>query len=348
MPSDNAKLPSAAASKSLWPLAIGMPLLGVASWIVYSALFIDHDRPLPAALPGVRKRIRTRAGEVSLYAAPEGDDHSLLLIHSVNAAASSYEVRPLFMFYAGKRPVYAIDLPGFGFSSREDRIYTPRDMVDAIHAVSELIRASHDDLPIDVIALSLSCEFAARAALEQPQLYRSLGLISPTGFDKRLSGEGRAQSTKGSPLAHKLMTVPLWSQALCDFFVSRPSMRFFLAKTWGSWRINEGLLEYDQKTAHQPGARHVVWSFLAGFLFAGDISRIYRALQLPVWSVHGSRGDFVDYRYEAEVRDRPNWTFDSFDTGAFPHFEQLDAVTTSYDRFLETLPGDHPAKRHMR
>jgi pimeloyl-ACP methyl ester carboxylesterase len=48
----------------------------------------------------------------------------LLLIHSVNAAASAYEVRPLFDHYRGRRPVYALDLPGFGQSDRSDRLYS--------------------------------------------------------------------------------------------------------------------------------------------------------------------------------------------------------------------------------
>lgn len=102
-------------------------------------------------------------------------------------------------------------------------------------------------------------------------------------------------------------------------------------------RIDEALLEYDQRTAHRPGARHAVWSFVAGYLFADDISRIYRLLELPVWAVHGRRGDFVDYRYEAEVAYKTNWSLDEFDTGAFPHFENLPAVTKSYDRFQNRI-----------
>ena len=82
---------------------------------------------------------------------------------------------------------------------------------------------------------------------------------------------------------------------------------------------------------------HVVWSFLSGFLFADDVTRVYKALGLPVWAVHGRRGDFVDYGKEFEVADRSNWTFDVFDTGAMPQFERLDDVVRSYDAFVDTL-----------
>ena len=315
-----------------WALAAG-PMAAAAAWIAYSALAIDHDRQLPAALPGKRLDLTTTAGRLNVYVSGPKTGGPLLLVHSVNAAASAYEVRPLYLHYQSERPVYAVDLPGFGFSERSDRIYTPRLMADALHAVADVIRSAHDGQPIDVIALSLSCEYAARAALERPENYRSLGLISPTGLDSALSGEGRAQSTRGNMLKLEAASVPLWSRALFDLFVSRPSMRFFLEKTWGSKRIDEGLFEYDQLSAHQPGAEHVVWSFLSGFLFADDITRIYNLLELPVWEVHGDRGDFVDYRYESDVEDRPNWSFDQFDTGAFPHFEMLDEVVRSYDNF---------------
>jgi pimeloyl-ACP methyl ester carboxylesterase len=321
-------------------LAAKLALLPVGlagGWIAYSRLAIDHRKPLPPALPGTREVIETEAGSVSFYASIEGEGVPLLLIHSINAAANAYEVRPLYLHYAGRRPVYAIDLPGFGFSERSDRLYTPRLMTDAIHAVSAEIRRRHGAAAIDAVALSLSAEYLARAALERAGDYRSLGLISPTGFDARLSGEGPAQSTKGSGIARAIVSVPLWGRPLFDLLVSRPSMRFFLEKTWGSRDIDEGLFEYDQLSAHQPGAEHAPFSFLSGHLFPDDISRIYPRLALPVFVVHGQRGDFVDYRHLDTVADKPNWTIRVLPTGAFPHFERLGAVTRDYDAFLDKL-----------
>ena len=35
----------------------------------------------------------------------------------------------------------------------------------------------------DVMAVSLSCEFVARAAIETPERFRSVALISPTGLE---------------------------------------------------------------------------------------------------------------------------------------------------------------------
>ena len=44
---------------------------------------------------------------------PRTDTRPLLLLHSINASASAYEVKPLFEHYRQQRPVYAPDLPGF-------------------------------------------------------------------------------------------------------------------------------------------------------------------------------------------------------------------------------------------
>lgn len=325
------KAPSTAAL-----VAVGI-VGALAAGVAYSALAIDHHRHLPLPVPGTKTNLETACGSVALYASAAGEGSPLLLVHSVNAAASAYEMLPLFQHYAGKRPVYALDLPGYGMSERRDQTYTARNMADAILAAVDEIKHLHAGQMVDVMALSVSCEYAARAALERPAGIRSLGLLSPTGFDKALSGYGRAQSTKGNAVKLALVSVPVWSRALFDLVVSRPSMRFFLRKTFGSERIDEGLFAYDQLTAHQPGARYVVWSFLSGYLFADDATRVYEALKLPVWTGHGRRGDFVDFGKEREVAGKPNWHFAEFDTGAMPQFERLDDLVASYDAFVSHI-----------
>ena len=322
-----------------WALVAAGLLGTTAAGIAYSALAVDHRRRLPTPVSGTRTDLDIDAGRVALYASTSGEGTPLLLVHSVNAAASAYEMRPLFRHYAGNRPVYAVDLPGYGMSERRDQTYTARMMADAIVAAVDEIKRAHGGAKVDVMGLSVSCEYAARAALERPEDVRSLALISPTGFDKALSGYGRAQSTKGNAFKLAVVSVPIWSQALFDLVVSRPSMRFFLGKTFGSERIDEGLLAYDELTAHQPGARHVVWSFLSGYLFADDATRVYKSLRLPVWTAHGRRGDFVDFGKEREVAGRPNWHFAEFDTGAMPQFERLDELVASYDAFAASVVG---------
>ena len=324
-----------------------LPVLAAGAWIARSHLGLGRPA-LPPALPGRRDDLRTKAGTIGLYASDATAGVPLLLIHSINAAANAYEVRPLYMHYRTRRPVYALDLPGFGFSERSKRIYTPRLMADAIRAVAHEISQRHGGVPIDALALSLSSAYLARAALEEPDLFASLALISPTGFDGKLSGSGPAQEHRGSAVTRAIAGFPLWGRPLFDALVSRPSMRFFLEKTWGSRDIDEGLFEYDQLSARQPGAEHAPFSFLSGYLFPDDVSRVYALLRGPVWVLYGSRGDFVDYRRIGDAAGWPNWTLDRLPTGAFPHFEDREGVARLYDGFLDRVRADRPAREQWK
>lgn len=314
-----------------------LPLGLVAGFAGGRALRPARAMPLEPPLDATLDDLRIPFGRLAFYAAGPAEGTPLLLVHSINAAGNSYEVKPLFDHYRRHRPVYALDLPGFGLSERHDRIYTPRLMTDAIVAAMAEIRRRHGAFPVDVLALSLSCEFAARAAAEHPPSVRALALVSPTGFESTLDREGEAGATYGKAAVRDVVSFPLWGRGLFDLLASRASMRFFLAKTWGSPRIDEALLAYDYRAAHQPGAEHAPFSFLAGFLFSKDALTLYKSLPMPVWMCHGVRGDFVDYRRKGEVEDRANWTIDVFRTGALPHFEVLDAVTAAYDAFVERV-----------
>lgn len=312
-----------------------LPLGFVGGYVGSKLMQAARDLPLPPALDAEMGALRIPFGQLIHYAAGPAEGTPLLLVHSINAAANSYEMKPLFDHYARLRPTYAFDLPGYGFSDRHDRIYTPRLMTDAIIAMVEDIRSKHGQFPIDVIALSLSCEFLARAANEHPTMFRSLGLIAPTGFESKLQREGRAGQTFGKASVRDIVSFPLWGRTLFDMLVSKPSMRFFLEKTWGSKAIDEGLFEYDYASAHQPGAEHAPFSFLAGFLFSKDALTLYKELTMPVWMCHGVRGDFVDFAKKREIETKPNWAVQVFRTGALAHFERLGEVIASYDAFLD-------------
>ncbi|ABD85833.1 alpha/beta fold hydrolase [Rhodopseudomonas palustris] len=300
-----------------------------------------HTGPnLANPLSGLRTDIVSVAGRIATYAAgPEGDGDSatpLLLIHSINAAGSAFEVKPLYDFYAGRRRVYALDLPGFGQSERSDHDYTARTMTDAIHAAVEKLRDSHGGAPVDALALSLSCEFLARAAVETPDAFRSLGFISPTGFEGKARDDA-THSTLGKRWLLDGLKATSWKRGVFGLLTLRPVMRKFLESAWGSKKIDEPLLDYDYITAHQPGAEHAAFYFVAGYMFSKDILRIYQALKVPVWMSHGTKGSFTDYRHKKRVTNRLNWTIDIFETGAFPHFEVLGQVTDAYDAFLAKL-----------
>jgi pimeloyl-ACP methyl ester carboxylesterase len=290
--------------------------------------------PLPPPLPARQRLLNGRAGPMALWCAGQGAP--VLLVHSINAAASAFEIRPAFEAVLPGRRAYAPDLPGFGASDRSDRRYDIALYVAAIDdALDAIAEECGDDVPVDVLALSLSSEFVARAAVRRPGRVRTLTLVTPTGLDRRSATLRAAPGTSRElPGLHRVLSQRLWSQALFDALTSRASVRYFLQRTWGSKAIDEALYEYSWLTARQPGARHAPLAFLSARLFSRDIRDVYERLTGPVWVPHGTRGDFKDFSGADWTASRPNWRLQPFDTGALPHIEQPAAFAAAFKAFI--------------
>lgn len=280
----------------------------------------------PNAVSGEREEIDGRSGRLSYYVAGVGAP--VLLIHSINAVASAYEVRPLFERLQKTRRVFAVDLPGFGFSDRSRREYTVRLYTNAVHDMLDVI----EDEPVDVVALSLSSEFAARAIAETSVKVRSLTMVTPTGLGKSSDELRQPGKTRKVPGLRGVLEFPLWRKRLYRALVSRGSIRYFMRKTFGRRDIPEDMAEYNYLVARQPGAENAPYAFLSGSLFSKDIRLVYESLDLPVWVPFGTRGDFGDCRGADWARDR--WRIETFNTGALVHFEELDAFLSRFDRFI--------------
>ena len=319
----------------------GVSLLATAAGIGCSALGVRQPPPLPAAVTGERRETDQRAGRLSYYV--EGVGPPLLLIHSINAAASAYEVRPIFEHERTQRRVFAVDLPGFGFSDRSPRNYNPRLYVDAIYDMLDVIAANCGPQPVDALALSLSSEFLARAA------DRAAGELSHRGADHadrfrsgvRPARRARRRDAGGSRALRLLHLPAVEPSYFYDGLVSKPSIRFFLRKTWGSKDDRRGPREL-RLPDHSPAGRQERALCLRlrpplQHRHPGDLQQ----LTLPVWLAYGTRGDFGDFSGAGWTAGRANWMVEPYVTGALPFFEQPDAFLRSYDRFL--AQGPRPA-----
>jgi pimeloyl-ACP methyl ester carboxylesterase len=297
---------------------------------------VTRAHRLGPALAGLRKETARTAGRLAYYVA--GNGPPLLLIHSINAAASAYEVRPIYDGMQATHRVYALDLPGFGHSDRSDRDYAVPLYVAAIRDMLGIIASETGVMVIDALALSLSSEFLARAALQAPSRFRTLTFVSPTGFVHDASDvDAPADATREVPGLRKLLQFALWSQALFNLLVSRAGIRYFMMRLWGSRDIDEGLFKYSYRTAHQPGAKRAPLAFVSGRLTSKDILHVYAAIATPVWAPHGTRGELGDFRGARPIATQSNWRFQSFATGARPHFERPAEFCADLLRFLRSV-----------
>ena len=265
----------------------------------HDALLNQPQVELPPAVDAPRDSFSTmHMKEISFYSAGPEDGRPLVLLHSINAAPSAFEMKPLFEHYRGARRVYAPELPGFGFSDRSDRKYSPELYANAIAAfLTNIVKQ-----PADVIAFSLSSEFAARAALVSAERFSTLTLLSPTGFSNRRLPSG----TTGQAL-HRFFTLPGLGEGLYSLLTRRPGIRYFMRKSYVG-EPPEELIDYAYATSHQPGARHAPYHFLSGQLFTKNaVEVIYGKLTLPVLVIYDRDANVTFDLLPDFLRQHANW-----------------------------------------
>lgn len=299
------------------------------------AIVSAKARPLPLPLQAEHKTMRTHHGvTISYYADHTGAGRPIVLVHSVNACASAFETRPLFEHYRGKRPVYAVELAGFGSSTRDDRPYTPELYADEL--VELLARVKDKDrTAADVVAMSLSCEFVARAAAARKDLVHSLAFLSPTGLEAKGDGHGKDLAMARGLAGH------WWSPVVYAAIATRPSIHYFLKKSFVG-RVDRKLEDYAYLTSHQPGAEYAPLAFLAGKLFTPGIYDTYAALERPVLAIY-DRDAYTRFdRLEELTKTTHRWTARKVaPSRGLPHFERLEETAAALDAFWGSHPQEH-------
>ncbi|MGQ9658491.1 MAG: alpha/beta fold hydrolase [Thermochromatium sp.] len=292
------------------------------------------SQTLPEAIAAPRAEFTTRDGwRLAYYADQSHSGRPLVLIHSINAAASSFEMRPLFEHYRVSRPVYSLDLPGFGHSERRAEGYSPGLYAQAI---ADLLTQVIGE-PVDLIALSLSCEFAARAVRLVPEHLASLVLISPTGFSE--------QPLPSSSPVGTLMRWPRLGRWLYGLVASRLSIRHFLGRSFVG-AVPEEMIDQAWATAHQPGAQHAPLAFLAMRLFTPDaINLLYdRLTDLPVLVI-ADQDPYVRFeRLPSFIVRHDTWHRVTLEPHkGLPHWEKLAETVAALDDFWAHPPFRHAA-----
>ncbi|QRN82982.1 alpha/beta hydrolase [Chloroflexota bacterium] len=312
-------------------------LTSIAGWIVYSKKYINHHQGITGALDADLFEVTTQnAGRLGYYADLSGKGTPLVLLHSINAAPSALEMKPIFDHYRGKRPIYALDLPGFGFSDRSDRLYSARLYQDAIvEFIREVVGKS-----ADVVALSLSCEFAALAAVYSPEWIRSLVMISPTGFKQprtdKISQRARQHGAQSQVYAG--LAVPLWNRPFYDLVSSRPSIQHFLNLSFEGY-VPPSFVDYAYVTAHQLGAQYAPTYFLSGKLFTPAVREtVYKVLEQPVLVIY-DQDPYTNFEMlPGMLQEKENWRAERIPpTRGLPHWEQPEKTFSALEAFWKEL-----------
>ena len=286
-----------------------------------------------SAVSGERLEFDSPAGRLSYYVA--GSGAPLLLVHSVNAAASAAEVRPLHEHYRATRTVFSLDLPGYGFSDRSDRAYTPRLMTDALHADARAdSRSAAAPVPVDALAVSLSCEFLARAAVEPPAALPQPGAGQSDRLQRQRRRRGAPGSTRGVPwLLPRAARSRLGRSALSRAHAAGrdplfPGAHLGLARD----RRRAGAL---RRADDAPARRRVRAAALpVGRTLQRGHQRRLRAAALARLDVATACAAISPTTAAVTVERRPNWRFTVFADRRVPFFEVAAEFVAAYDAFL--------------
>ena len=137
-------------------------------------------------------------------------------------------------------------------------------------SVSE-IQKMHGNTPIDAMALSLSLRVSGARRQRDAAGLSQRRRWSARPASRRRPGRWIGGS-RAIPWLHAFFENPLWSESIFGLLTAQPVIGWFLKKTFGSPNIDQGLLDYDYLTTHQPGAQHAPYYFVSGYLFSQDIA----------------------------------------------------------------------------
>ena len=256
-----------------------------------------------------------------------GSGPPLLLVHSIHAAGWSYEWKDNVATLAERNTVYAIDLLGFGRSSRPAIRYSARLYLSLISDFVEEVIGG----PCALVASSLTAAYALVLGARDPQRFPALVVVEPTGLV-------RLNDNAGAPgdVARFAVEAPVLGTAFYHSLVSRASLRTFLKLIYhDNDLVTDAMVDAYYATSHQPGAKHAPAAFVAQQLNI-DVRHALRRLTQPALLVWGEQAKMEPID---EIRPfltlHPDFETAIFDpSGDLPHSERPAEFNEVVTQFL--------------
>lgn len=240
----------------------------------------------------------------------------LLFLHNFGGGASAYEWSKVYPAFAATHRVLAPDLIGWGASAHPVRNY---QISDYLTTIKEFICQTCRQ-PVTVVASSLTAAFTVRLAISYPDLFRSLFLVCPSGFDDFGQGSGRR------------LPLPIINSPLLDNFIytlgaeNEIAVRNFLQSFLFAKpeRVSSEIVGAYLTSAQQPHAKFSALAFLRGDLYF-DLSLYIQQLQIPTVMFWGEEAQFTDIMLGRRLAGLNIPAIRDFcaiaQTGVLPHLE---------------------------
>lgn len=259
-------------------VSLKLLVLGILSaWLITLQYILRTPQPLTSVLSGEDRLYKWIHGHIFYKIVGDQDAPPLVLLHSLEIGASSYEMRGLIASLAQHYRVYALDLLGFGLSDRPKIAYTADLYVNLCRDfLVDVVRQ-----PATLLASGLSCNYSIAIAASHPDLCHRLVLLSPVAvFKPRERHRWLSLLAENPTLGLVLYSLLTMHVVLREVVALRQGL--------GYQHVPAKELNDISAAAHQIGAEYAVLALMAGKLDL-PVSDQLRMLQQPNLTIWGTR-----------------------------------------------------------
>jgi pimeloyl-ACP methyl ester carboxylesterase len=253
----------------------------------------------------------------------------LLFLHNFGGGASAYEWSKVYPALASEYSILAPDLIGWGESAHPVRDYQIQDYLTTI--TEFITQTCHE--PVTVIASSLTAAFTIRLAINQPDLFKELFLVCPSGFDDFGQGAGRRLplSVINMPFLDNL----IYALGAENEIAVRNFLESFLFTN--PEKLTQEIVEAYLSSAQQPNAKFAALAFLRGDLYF-DLSLYIQQLKIPTVMFWGEEAQFTNLTLGRRLASLNKSAIRDFQaiahTGILPHLETPEVVIGLLQKYL--------------
>ncbi|MBW4514374.1 MAG: alpha/beta hydrolase [Timaviella obliquedivisa GSE-PSE-MK23-08B] len=244
----------------------------------------------------------------------------LVFLHSLGGGSSAYEWSKVYPAFAPRYCVIAPDLIGWGQSAHPVRTYRVEDYFTILTEMLEAIGS-----PVPVVASSLTAGITIRLAIQRPDLFKMLFLVSPAGYADFGADYGRnvAAQIAGIPGVDQV----IYALGAANEIAVRNFLEQFLFADRS--RLTQETVEAYLASAQQPNAAYAALASLRGDL-CFDLSLYMSQLTVPtaiVWSEASRFGTVETGERLAKLSEAVKWVWTIANAGVLPQLETPATVT---------------------
>jgi len=268
----------------------------------------------------------------SFYPPANSEAVSLVFLHSLGGGSSAYEWSKVYPSFAATHQVIAPDLMGWGDSAHPKIRYEPADYLNLIKLLLKQVAAS----PAWVVASSLTAALTIRLAIEEPQLFQGLFLVSPSGY--RDFREDYRQQTSSQLVSLPGLDRLIYAVGAANEWAVRNFLEQFLFAD--SSRLSQEIVSAYLASALKPNAEYAALASLSGDL-CFDLAEYMGQLTVPTILVWGSQSRFSRPQQGKRLADLNPNVIKGFHivsrTGVLPHLENPAIVTGLLSSYLAAV-----------